>query len=65
MKAVLTAGVLAAGNPAKPVMTIQQYAEWSLACTPEYDQEAYHRDKQAFLVRMPMRGSARKPVPQG
>ena len=29
-------GVVAAGNPAKPVMTIQQYAEWSLAATPDY-----------------------------
>jgi acetyltransferase-like isoleucine patch superfamily enzyme len=50
-------GVLAAGNPAKPVMTIQQYAEWSLAATPDYDEEEYARNKKAVLMRMNMRES--------
>jgi acetyltransferase-like isoleucine patch superfamily enzyme len=50
--------VLAAGNPAKPVMTITQYAEWSLAGTPEYDPAEYRRDKRAFLMKMKLRGSA-------
>jgi hypothetical protein len=53
-------GVLAAGNPAKPVMTVEQYAEWSLAGTPDYDEAEYHRDKRAFLTRMTLRGSAGK-----
>jgi acetyltransferase-like isoleucine patch superfamily enzyme len=52
-------GVLVAGNPAKPVMTIQQYAEWSLAATPDYDLEAYRKNKRAFLQNLPMRGAAR------
>jgi acetyltransferase-like isoleucine patch superfamily enzyme len=53
-------GVLAAGNPAKPVMTFEQYAEWSLASTPTYDMEAYRRDKKAVLLKMHMRGGARR-----
>lgn len=53
--------VLVAGNPAKPVMTIQQYAEWALAATPDYDEDEYFRDKKAFLLKMKMRGSAGKP----
>jgi acetyltransferase-like isoleucine patch superfamily enzyme len=52
-------GVLAAGNPAKPVMSIHQYAEWSLAATPQYDLAEYRRDKKAFLTKMTMRGSRR------
>jgi acetyltransferase-like isoleucine patch superfamily enzyme len=54
-------GVLAAGNPAKPVLTTHQYAEWSLAATPDYDEEAYHANKREFLMKFPMRGS---PVPR-
>jgi len=50
-------GVLAAGNPAKPVMTVQQYAEWSLAATPDIDEEEYRRDPKAYLMRTPLRGS--------
>jgi hypothetical protein len=49
-------GVLASGNPAKPVMTIQQYAEWSLASTPEYDQDEYLRDKRAVLLKIRLKG---------
>jgi acetyltransferase-like isoleucine patch superfamily enzyme len=55
-------GVLAAGNPAKPVMTVHQYAEWSLAGTPEYDVEEYTRNKRRFLSRLPMRGSSARPA---
>jgi carbonic anhydrase/acetyltransferase-like protein (isoleucine patch superfamily) len=54
--------VLAAGNPAKPVMTLEQYAEWSLATTPEYDPDEYRRDKKAVLLKMTMRGSRGKPA---
>jgi len=50
-------GVVAAGNPAKPLMTIQQYAEWSLAATPDIDEEEYRRDPKALLMRTPLRGS--------
>ena len=57
-------GVLAAGNPAKPVMTIHQYAEWSLAATPNYDPDEYHNDKKAFLMKFRMRGSSAKPAPK-
>ena len=50
-------GVLAAGNPARPVMTVQQYAEWSLAATLDFDEEEYAREKKAYLMRTPLRGS--------
>lgn len=50
-------GVLAAGNPAEPVMTIQQYAEWSLAATPDIDEEEYRRDPKACLMRTPLRAT--------
>lgn len=53
-------GVLAAGNPAKPVMTIHQYAEWSLAATPDYAFDEYKKNKRAFLTKFHMRGSASK-----
>jgi acetyltransferase-like isoleucine patch superfamily enzyme len=55
-------GVLAAGNPAKPVMTIEQYAEWSLATTPAYDLEEYRRNKRACLEKMHLRGSGLRGV---
>lgn len=47
-------GVLVAGNPAKPVMTIQQYAEWSLAATPIVDEEEYARDPKRYLMTLPL-----------
>ena len=53
-------GVLAAGNPAKPVMTVHQYAEWALAATPDYDEAEFARDAKAVLMRMYMRGSVPK-----
>jgi len=49
--------VLVAGNPAKPIMTTGQYAEWSLATTPEYDEAEYAKDKKACLLKMPLKGS--------
>ena len=53
-------GVLAAGNPARPVLTLHQYAEWALAATPDYDPEEYRRDKKALLLKITLRGSARR-----
>lgn len=50
-------GVLAAGNPAKPVMTIKQYAEWSLAASPDIDEEEFLRDRRACLTRASLRAS--------
>ena len=58
-------GVLAAGNPATPVMTIHQYAEWSLAATPDYDEDAYRKNKREFLLKFRMRGSSPKVAQQG
>jgi acetyltransferase-like isoleucine patch superfamily enzyme len=46
-----------AGNPAIPVMKLEQYAEWALAGTPEYDEEEYRRDKRAALLKMTLRGA--------
>jgi acetyltransferase-like isoleucine patch superfamily enzyme len=54
--------VLAAGNPAKPVMSIEQYAEWSLAATPDYDEAEYRKDKKTFLMKMTMRGHHTQPI---
>lgn len=52
--------VLAAGNPAKPVLSIEQYAEWSLAAMPKYDPEEYKRDKRSVLLKTAIRGSPTK-----
>lgn len=51
-------GVLAAGNPAKPVMTTHQYAEWALAATPDYDENDYRKNKRKFLLKFHMRGAS-------
>jgi acetyltransferase-like isoleucine patch superfamily enzyme len=48
------------GNPAKPIMTIDQYAQWALAASPAYDEEEYRRDRRAALVKMALHG-----VPKG
>ncbi len=56
--------VLAAGNPAKPVMTINQYAEWSLASTPSYDVQEYLTDKRAVLEKITVKGAARRAEPK-
>lgn len=52
-------GVVAAGNPAEPVMTIRQYGEWCLAATPDLDrdEETYRRDPKAHLMRTRLRVS--------
>ena len=52
--------VLAAGNPAVPVMAIDQYAEWALAATPEYDEAEYKRDKRGVLTRIAIKGTRRR-----
>lgn len=54
-------GVLAAGNPAKPVLSIRQYADWALAGTPDYDRELYQRDKRKALSLVKLRGAAPAP----
>ncbi len=51
---------LVAGNPAVPVMTIEQYAKFSLAATPEYDEAEYRKDKRRALLEMPLKGGPRK-----
>ena len=58
-------GWVVSGNPAKPVMTVHQYAEWSLAATPAYDREAYLNNKREFLMKFKMRGSPPPRSPQG
>jgi acetyltransferase-like isoleucine patch superfamily enzyme len=58
-------GVLASGNPAKPVMTFHQYAEWSLAATPDYNEDDYHKNKREFLLKFHMRGSPSNRSKQG
>jgi len=50
-------GVLVGGNPAEILMTVHQYAEWSLAATPDYDAEEYARDQKASVLKMNLRGS--------
>jgi acetyltransferase-like isoleucine patch superfamily enzyme len=50
-------GVLAAGNPARPIMSVERYAEWALAGTPEYDEKEYRRDKRGVLTKIAIRGS--------
>jgi acetyltransferase-like isoleucine patch superfamily enzyme len=58
-------GWVVSGNPAKPVMTVHQYAEWSLAATPDYDPKEYLHNKREFLMKFKMRGSPPTPPPQG
>ncbi len=53
--------VLASVNPAQPVMTIQQYAEWALASTPQYDEQEYRRDKRAVLLNIQIKGRPATP----
>lgn len=47
-----------AGNPAVPIMGIEQYAQWARAGTPVYDVEEYRRDKRAALLKMQLRGAS-------
>ena len=57
-------GVVAAGNPAEPLMTIRQYAEWCRAATVGFDEDEYLRDRKAYLMRAPQRGSVPKRLRQ-
>jgi len=41
-----------AGVPAKVMMSVNDYAERCLKTTPEYDREAYLRDKRKELLRI-------------
>jgi acetyltransferase-like isoleucine patch superfamily enzyme len=43
---------VAAGVPAKVIMDLDEYAQRALAATPQYDREAYQRDKRAELLRL-------------
>ncbi len=43
---------VAVGVPAKPIMTIEEYAEKSLASTPEYDRAHYKSNKIEELLRL-------------
>jgi acetyltransferase-like isoleucine patch superfamily enzyme len=40
------------GAPARTLMSVEEYAEKALAQTPDYDREAYRRDKFAELLRL-------------
>jgi acetyltransferase-like isoleucine patch superfamily enzyme len=55
-QSVVTADVppncVAAGVPARVVMTLEEYAEKALAQTPSYDVAAYRSDKVAELQRL-------------
>jgi carbonic anhydrase/acetyltransferase-like protein (isoleucine patch superfamily) len=43
---------IAAGFPARPMMSVDEYARSSLAATPHYDKAAYWKDKKAELLRI-------------
>jgi acetyltransferase-like isoleucine patch superfamily enzyme len=43
---------VAVGAPARVLMTREAYAEQSLAAMPDYDRDAYARDKEAELLRI-------------
>lgn len=43
---------VAAGNPARHIMTVTEYANRSLAKTPDYDRKAYKREKLSELLRL-------------
>ncbi len=43
---------VAVGLPAKPIMTIEEYAERSLAATPEYDRANYKSHKIEELLKL-------------
>lgn len=45
-------GTVAGGVPARVLMTRDEYAEKCLAGMPDYDREAYRRDKVAELLRV-------------
>ena len=45
-------GTVAGGVPARPLMTLDAYAEKCRAAMPDYDRAAYKRDKVAELLRL-------------
>lgn len=46
------ANTVAAGVPARPLMSTEEFAEKCLRETPEYDEVAYRKDKRAELLRI-------------
>lgn len=44
-------GMVAVGNPAKVIMTTEEYAEKCLTLQQDYDKEAYVQDKRCFLEK--------------
>ena len=40
------------GNPAKVLMTTDEYAEKMLSRTPDYDEQAYRRNKKEVLLQL-------------
>lgn len=43
---------VAVGVPAKPIMSVEEYAQRSFENTPEYDRRNYKRDKREELLRV-------------
>jgi acetyltransferase-like isoleucine patch superfamily enzyme len=43
---------VAAGVPARPIMSVEEYAEKCLENTPAYDETAYRKDKRKELLRL-------------
>lgn len=41
-----------AGNPARTICTLQEYADKCLDHTPEYDEHVYRQDKKKEILRM-------------
>ena len=41
-----------AGSPAKKICTLSEYAEKCLNQTPDYDKDAYNRDKKSEVLRV-------------
>lgn len=41
-----------AGNPARQVCSTEEYAKKCLDNTPEYDEEAYKKDRKKEILRM-------------
>jgi acetyltransferase-like isoleucine patch superfamily enzyme len=46
------ANTVAGGVPVRVLMTLEEYAEKSLAQTPDYDRHAYRSNKTAELLRL-------------
>lgn len=48
-------GTVVAGNPARVICTIEEYAEKQLSLTPEYSKDAYQHDKQKVVKELYLR----------